>query len=93
MKAEQPAPAKISWFTKTKEWFTAKFGKTPPAPPAPAAAEPTPPAKTYPYHVRIYTGAGVIKMRVDATDRNDALMRAKIAHVQRIRVEAELYDK
>lgn len=57
------------------------------------APAPVEEARKFPYIVRINTGAGVIKARVNAATQKEAIEMAKIDYVRRLSVTAELYDR
>lgn len=57
--------------------------------------EPTPEAMQtmYKYHVKIYTGAGIVRAEIEALNKDAAIYEAKIQYVRRLNVTAELYRK
>lgn len=85
-----------SRFLRFSRWLRSKFGALPEIPTeAPLENEKTETEgvqeKLYMYKVRINTGAGVVKMGIEATGKAEAEQRALVEYVKRLVVKAELY--
>ena len=79
-------PVKQGLFTQISQWLQSKFGTTPVQEPP----QQQPVEVVYRYKVQIYTGAGVIKIGVDAANKKEAEQMALVDYVKRLNVKAEL---